>query len=43
MADAPVTTERGYFLVLRENTRLASVIGHFRRWAHGVCAQTTAG
>ncbi|SMF33227.1 LysR substrate binding domain-containing protein [Pseudogulbenkiania subflava DSM 22618] len=38
LADAPVTTPRGYFLVLRESTRLTGVIGRFRRWAREVCA-----
>lgn len=43
LADAALTTERGYFLVLRENTRLTGVIGHFRRWALEYCSSTATG
>ena len=41
LVDAPITTPRGYFLVLRESTRLTGVIGRFRRWAREVCANGT--
>lgn len=37
LAEEVSATERGYFLVLRETTRLTGVIGRFRRWACECC------
>lgn len=35
--DEPLETERGYFIVLREDTRLAGYIKLFRDWIRGAC------